>query len=83
MAIVNLNMGNLSLELNTLKNKLVAREKEKAMLQEELDKKREIQKGYKYNVEIRRKNRVKAKQKIEIFIKKLQDENDELKNSTT
>ncbi len=53
------------------------------MLQEELDKKREIQKGYKYNVEIRRKNRVKAKQKIEIFIKKLQDENDELKNSTT
>ncbi len=32
MAIVNLNMGNLSLELNTLKNKLVAREKEKAVL---------------------------------------------------
>jgi hypothetical protein len=42
-----------------------------------LDKKREIQKGYKYNVEIWRKNKVKVKQKIEIFIKKLQDENDD------
>jgi hypothetical protein len=32
MAIVSLNMGNLILEANTLKNKLVARDKEKVML---------------------------------------------------
>jgi hypothetical protein len=32
MAIVSLNMGNLILEVNILKNKLVMRDKEKAML---------------------------------------------------
>ncbi len=32
MAILNLNMQNLILEVNTLKNKLDAKEKEKAML---------------------------------------------------
>jgi hypothetical protein len=32
MAIVSFNMGNLILDVNTLKNKLVIREKEKAML---------------------------------------------------
>ncbi len=82
MAIVNLNMGNLILKVNTLNNILVAGEKEKAMLQEELDKERDLQKGYKHNVEIWRKNRAKVKQKY-IFIKKLQDENEELKGSTT
>jgi len=55
MAIVSLNMGNLTLELNIIKNKLVVGEKEKAMLQEELNKERNIQKGYKHNVEIWRK----------------------------
>jgi hypothetical protein len=42
MAIMNLNMGNLTLEVNVMKNKLVIGEKEKAMLQEELDKEREF-----------------------------------------
>jgi hypothetical protein len=32
MAIVNLNVGNLTLKVNNLKNKLAIREKEKAML---------------------------------------------------
>ncbi len=32
MAIVSLNMGNLTLEVNNLKNRLATREKEKAML---------------------------------------------------
>jgi hypothetical protein len=32
MAIVSLNMGNLNLEMSSLKNKLVMREKEKATL---------------------------------------------------
>jgi hypothetical protein len=45
MAIVSLNMGNLTLEVNTMKSKLVMREKEKAMLQEELDKERNSRKG--------------------------------------
>jgi hypothetical protein len=52
MAIVSLNMGNLTLKVNTLNNILVTGEKEKVMLQEELDKKKEFQKGYKHNVEI-------------------------------
>jgi hypothetical protein len=45
-------MGNSTLEVNTLKNKLTTWEKEKAMLQEELDKKRDFQKGYKHYVKI-------------------------------
>jgi hypothetical protein len=49
MAIVNLNMGNL--EVNVMKNILATGEKEKVVLQEELDKER-FQKGYKHNVEI-------------------------------
>jgi hypothetical protein len=40
MAIVNLNMGSLNLEMSNLKNRLVIGEKEKAILQEELDKER-------------------------------------------
>jgi hypothetical protein len=42
MAIVNLNMGNLTLEVNTLKNKFITREKEKEVLHEELDKERKF-----------------------------------------
>jgi hypothetical protein len=38
MVVVSLNMGNLILEVNNLKNRLVTREKEKVALQEELDK---------------------------------------------
>ncbi len=44
------------------------------MLQEELDKERDFQKGYKHNVEILKKNKAKVEQKIKVFIKKLQDE---------
>jgi bacterioferritin (cytochrome b1) len=83
MAIVSLNMGNLTLEVKTLKNRLVMGEKEKAMLHEELDKHREFHKGYKHNVEIWRKTKVDAKQKNQVLIKKMQDENEELKGSTT
>jgi hypothetical protein len=32
MAIMNLNMGNLTMEVNTLKNKLAVRKKEKSTL---------------------------------------------------
>ncbi len=53
------------------------------MLEEEQDKEREFHKGYKHNVEIWRKNRVEAEQKIKVFIKKLQDENEEFKGSIT
>jgi hypothetical protein len=42
MAIVNLNMGNLTLEVNTLKNILVIGENEKVVLQEEWDKERDF-----------------------------------------
>jgi bacterioferritin (cytochrome b1) len=70
MAIVSLNMGNLILEVNMLKNRLAIGEKEKAMLQEELDKERKIRKGYKHNVEIWKKDRVEVEQKIKVFIKK-------------
>ncbi len=79
---MNLNMGNLTLEMITMKNKLAIGEKEKAMLWEELDKEKKIQKGYKHNVEIWRKNMVEVEQKIKVFIKKLQDDNEEFKSST-
>ncbi len=80
---MSLNMGNLTLKMNNLKNRLTTKEKEKVVLQEELDKEKYFQKGYKHNVEILGKNKVKAKQKIKVVIKKLQDENEELKGSTT
>jgi len=35
-------MGNLTIEVNTLKNRLVMGEKEKLVLQEELDKERDF-----------------------------------------
>jgi hypothetical protein len=38
MAIVSLNMGNLTSKVNTLKNRLVTGEKKKGVLHEELDK---------------------------------------------
>ncbi len=82
-AIVSLNMGNLTLEVHTMKKKLAIGEKEKVVLHEELDKERNFQKGYKHNVEIWRKNRVEAKKKIKMFIKNLQDENEKFKGSTT
>ncbi len=71
MVIVNLNMRNLTMKVNTLKNILVMKEKEKAMLQEELDKERKFQKGYEHNVEIWRNNRLEAEHKNIVFIKKL------------
>ncbi len=47
-------------KVNTLKNILAVGEKEKAVLQKELDKEKEIQKGYKHNVEIWKKSRLKV-----------------------
>jgi hypothetical protein len=38
MAIVSLDMGNLNLEVSSLKNKLATEEKERLVLQVELDK---------------------------------------------
>ncbi len=49
------------------------------MLQEEMDKEKDFQKRYKQNVEIWRKNRVEVEQKNKLLIKKLRDENEELK----
>ncbi len=83
MVIISLNMGNLNVEVNSLKNKLATLEKEKVVLQEKLDKESEFQKGYKHNVEIWRKNKVEVEHNIKGFIKKLQDENEELKGNTT
>ncbi len=71
MAIVSLHMGNLTLKVNILKNRLTMGEKEKVMLQEELDKERGFQKGYKHNVEIWRKYKAEVEQKNKMFIKKL------------
>ncbi len=45
-------MGNLTLEVNILKNRLA--------IGEELDKKRDFPKWYKHNVEIWKKSRVKV-----------------------
>jgi hypothetical protein len=50
MAIVNMNMGNLNLEVSSVKNRLVTEEKEKAILHVELDKGKDFQKEYKHNI---------------------------------
>jgi hypothetical protein len=63
MPVVSLNTGNLTMEVNILKIRLVMGEKEKAGLYEELDKERDFQKGHKHNVEIWRKNMAKAEKK--------------------
>jgi hypothetical protein len=42
MAIVNLNTGNLNMEMKSLKTKLATGEKENAVLQEELDKEKDF-----------------------------------------
>jgi hypothetical protein len=38
MAIMSFNMGNLTLKMNNLKNRLIKKKQEKVVLQEELDK---------------------------------------------
>jgi bacterioferritin (cytochrome b1) len=76
-------MGNLTIEVNTLKNRLVTGEKEKAVLHEELDKEREFQKRYKHNVKIWRKNKAVVEEKNKTILKKLEGENEELKGSIT
>jgi bacterioferritin (cytochrome b1) len=76
-------MGNFNLKVSSLKNRLAIGEKEEAILQEELDKEKEFQKGYKHNVEIWRNKRAHVEQKIKKLIKKLQYENEELRGSTT
>jgi hypothetical protein len=53
MAIVNINIGNLTFKVKNLKNILA--------IGEELDKEKNFQKGYKHNVEIEKKNMVKAR----------------------
>jgi hypothetical protein len=45
MTIVNLNMGNLNLEVSSLKNILAIEEKEKVVLQVELDQGEGLPKG--------------------------------------
>jgi len=42
MAIINLNMGNLNLEVNNMNNKLAIGEKEKAIQHAELDRERDF-----------------------------------------
>ncbi len=42
ITIVSLNMGNLNMEVRSLKNRLATWEKENAVLQEELDKERDF-----------------------------------------
>jgi regulator of replication initiation timing len=52
MAIVSMNIGNLNLEVNNLKNRLATKEKEKAILQVELNKEKDFKREYKHNINI-------------------------------
>jgi hypothetical protein len=52
MTIVRMNMGNLNLEVISLKKKLTTEEKEKVVLQLKLNKERDFKKEYKHNIEI-------------------------------
>ncbi len=69
MAIVSLNMGNVTMQVNTMQNKLATAEKEKAILQEELDHEKDFQNGYKHNVEIWKKNRAEVEEKVKMILK--------------
>ncbi len=69
MAIISLNMGNLNLEVSSLKNRLATWEKKKAILQQELDKEKNFEKEYKHNVEIQKKNMVEANQEIKCSLR--------------
>jgi len=42
MVIVNLNMGNLTMEVNIINNILVVGEKDKVVLQEKIDKEKDL-----------------------------------------
>jgi hypothetical protein len=68
VAIMSLNMGNLNLEVSSLKNKLATKEKGKAILHVELDMERDFQTVYKHNIEIWRENRIENEQKIKTLI---------------
>jgi hypothetical protein len=52
MAIMSLSMGNLNLEVSSLKNILVIEEKEMTVLKVELAKERDFQKEYTHNIKI-------------------------------
>jgi hypothetical protein len=52
MTIVKMNMGNLNLEVISLKKKLTTEEKEKVVLQLKLNKERDFKEEYKHNIEI-------------------------------
>ncbi len=77
---MNVNMGNLNLEVSSLKNKLAIEEK---ALKVELAKEREFQKEYNHNIKIWKRNKVENEQKVKTFIQKLQDENKQFKVNTT
>ncbi len=57
-------MGNLNLEVNSLKNKLAIEEKEKVILQVELNKEKDFQKEFKHNIKIWMKNRAENEEKV-------------------
>ncbi len=50
-------MGNLNLEFYSKKNRFAIKEKERAILQVELDKEKDFKNEYKHNIEIWKKNR--------------------------
>ncbi len=64
MTIVRMNMGNLNLEVISLKKKLTTEEKEKVVLQLKLNKERDFKKEYKHNIEIQKKNKTKNEQRL-------------------
>jgi chromosome segregation ATPase len=75
-------MGNLNLEVSSLKNKFGTKKKEKAILQVELGKEKDFHKEYKHNIKIWRKNMMENEHKIKGSIQKMHDENKELEAKT-
>ncbi len=68
---MSLNMGNLTVEVNTMKNILVMGERRRQCYKRNQIRRDTSKKGYKHNVEIQRKNRAEVEQKNKVFIKKL------------
>jgi hypothetical protein len=78
---MSLNIRNLNIEVNNLKNRLVSKDKEKATLQKELDKE-DFYKEYKHNIKIWRKQKIDNEQNIKMLILKMKEDNDKFKEKT-
>ncbi len=82
MAIVNLNMGNLNLEVSSLKNRLTIKGEKEGNIIRRIGEGEGLLEGYKHNIKIWRKERTNNEHKIKMLMLMMKEENEELKEKT-